>query len=508
MLLHHLFIDNVKKNPSSTAFLEQATEKATTFEDLLIASLVFKKIFSRFPSKFIGLMIPPSGGAIIASLGTIFAKKVPVFINYSTGARENSIYAQKKCGFKIILTSRKLLEKLNIEPIKGMICMEDLVEKINLIDKIKAKLLSKLPANSLKKIVGGENNDEIIAILFTSGSEKDPRAVQLSHKNIMHNVSSLRDYLDLTCRDTFITNLPYFHIFGQTVNLWIPLSLGAKIITTPNPLDYKLITDSVRKYKVTVLVATPTFYYGYLKRSLQGDFESVRYLVSGADKLPALIREEFSIIHNKKLLEGYGTTETSPVVSLNTPWDFKPGSIGKPIPGVKIKITNIETGEEVPRGMEGKILVKGDLVMKGYYNDLEESSLRIRDGWYDTGDIGVFDKEGFLHHRGRLRRFVKIGGEMVSLVKVEEEINNLLENNTICCVVDIPDPVKGSEIVAVVTTKEINQKEIKKKLAKILPPIAIPKKFRVMDELPLSSSGKVNFRQVEEICRNQEMDEF
>ena len=508
MLLHHLFIENVKKGPKDIAVIEQATDKEVTYENLLVASLIFRKIFAKYPNKFIGIMIPPAPGCIIAFLGAMMAGKTPVIINYSTGALENCKYAQKKCGFRTIITSRKLLEKLQIQPIKGMVFMEDLAAKITLLQKVKAKLQTKLSATLIKKLVAGGNVNDTVCILFTTGSEKDPKAVQLSHKNIHHNIVALTQHLDLRREQTHITNLPYFHVFGFTINLWVPLGLGAKIITVPNPLEYKLIVESVRKHKVSILAATPTFAWGYLQKAQRGDFEAVRYFIVGADKLPIQLYEECKKNHGIELIEGYGCTETSPVIAVNRPGENKIGSVGKPIPGVRVKITNLETGEEVPRGEVGKILVKGDLVMKGYFNDIEETSLRIRDGYYDTGDMGIHDEEGYLHHRGRLRRFVKIAGEMVSLVKVEEEINKLLPAGVICCVVDTPDIKKGSEIVAVVTTKEIDQKAIKKKLGKILPNIAIPKKFNIMPELPMMASGKVNFRAVEEVCRNNELEDF
>ena len=508
MLLHHSFIENVKKDPKKIAVIDQSTEKNVSYDDLLIASLVFKDVFSRYKSRYLGIMLPPSSGCVIAIMGAIFCQKVPVMINYSTGAMENCLYAQNKCNFRTIITSRKLFEKLGLEEFKGVVFMEDLVPEISLIQKLKAKLLSKLPMAQLKNLVGnGEMTDDLV-VLFTSGSEKDPQAVQLSHKNIKHNITAVEDVLNINHKDVFVTNLPYFHVFGLTVNLWVPLVVGGQIITVLSPLDYKLVVESVAKYKVTVLVSTPTFLYGYLQKSKRGDFDSVRYFVSGADKLPVQIREEYIKVHNIEVMEGYGATETSPIIAVNYPSCFKRGSVGKPLPGVQVRITDLETGAELPRGTEGKILVKGDLVMKGYFGNIEETYVRIRDGWYDTGDMGVLDEEGFLHHRGRLKRFVKIGGEMVSLVKVEDEINKLLPEETICCVVDIPDQIKGAEIVAVVTTKQIDHKEIRKKLAKILPKIAIPKKFAIMDEMPMTSSGKVNFRAVEAKCRNEEMETF
>jgi len=507
MVLHHQIIDNAKQYPKRVAVVEQATGKETTYENLLISAMVFKDILHKFPSKYIGIMIPPSTGCIIAVLGAVFAGKIPVLINYSTGVRENAIISQKKCAFRTIITSKKLLEKLKIEPLKDMVFMEDLAEGISILQKLKSKLLSTLSAERIKKLLPSAAQDDNLVVLFTSGSEKEPRAVQLTHQNIYHNIWAIREILRLDETDVFITNLPYFHIFGLTVNLWIPLVIGGKVITIANPLDFKTIVQSIRQYRITLFVATPTFHYGYLHNAQPGDFDSIKILISGADKMPTHIRESYKKIHNKDVYEGYGTTETSPIISVNLPGRAKMDSIGLPIPGVKVKIASFETGEELPRGEEGKILVKGDLVMKGYLNDIEETSYKLRDGWYDTGDMGVLDEDGYLYHRGRLRRFVKIGGEMVSLVRVEEELNNILANETICCVVDVPDPIKGAEIIAVLTSQKINTNEVRKKLAKVLPPIAVPKKFRVLEEIPMSPTGKVNFRAVEEIYRNLEMGE-
>jgi len=507
MVLHHLFIENAKKHGKKTAIVELSTGKETSYDDLIVSALVFRDVLSKYHSKYIGIMIPPSTGCIIAILGTLFAGKTPVMVNYSTGVRSNALFAQKKCTFRTIITSKQLLEKLKVEPLKDMVMMEDLAQSISILTKLKNKALSKLSADKLKKLLPPATREDNVVVLFTSGSEKEPRAVQLSHKNIYHNVWAIRDILHLDENDVFITNLPYFHVFGLMVNLWMPLSIGAKLIATANPLDFRTIVGAVRTYRITLFVSTPTFHYGYLQRATPGDFDSIKILVSGADKMPTHIRDTYEKVHNKIAYEGYGTTETSPIISVNLPGRAKRDSIGKPIPGVKVKITSLETGEELPPGEEGKILVKGDLVMKGYLNDMEETSYRLRDGWYDTGDMGILDEEGFLYHCGRLRRFVKIGGEMVSLIRVEEEINNLIDDDALCCVVDVPDPIKGSEIIAVINSKKVNTKELRKKLIKVLPPVAVPSKFQVLEEIPMSPSGKINFRVVEEIFRNSGMEE-
>jgi acyl-[acyl-carrier-protein]-phospholipid O-acyltransferase/long-chain-fatty-acid--[acyl-carrier-protein] ligase len=202
------------------------------------------------------------------------------------------------------------------------------------------------------------------------------------------------------------------------------------------------------------------------------------------------------------LCEGYGATETSPVVSTNLPGANKPGSVGRVLPSVRVKIVDINSGETLPPGGEGTILVKGDLVMKGYFDDLEETSLRIKDGWYETGDMGVLDEEGYLWHRGRLKRFVKIGGEMVSLVRIESLLMGALPEGIDCCVVEVPDSLKGARIVAALT-QDINEKKILKLLAADLPSIALPKQFVVLDEFPKMGSGKIDFRTITEMVRQK-----
>lgn len=222
--------------------------------------------------------------------------------------------------------------------------------------------------------------------------------------------------------------------------------------------------------------------------------------MSGADKCPDALRKEFLEKHGVTLLEGYGTTETSPVISTNTPENNKPGSVGKVLPDVMVRLENYETGKECRVGEIGRILVKGDLVMKGYLDDFEETSMRIRHGWYDTGDMGYLDKDGFLWHAGRLKRFVKIGGEMISLVKVEDVLQKLLPDNVSCSVVEIPDALKGVKIVAAVTQK-VEERKTVKQMSEHLPNIALPKQFIVIEELPKMGSGKIDFRSVTEIVQ-------
>lgn len=501
--LHLRFIQTAKKHSNKIAVYDKATNKDYTYGKMLIASLILKEHIGKIKDKYVGIMLPTTMGCMLGVIGTLLNGKIPVMINYSTGAIDNCMYARNKCNFKTIITSRKLLEKLNLPEIDHMVFVEDILASVTIAAKLKAALLSKLPYPVLKNLVHNGSDREISVILFTSGSEKEPKAVQLSHRNILHNVDAVPKMVTLDHNDVFICMLPLFHVFGLTTNFWLPTILGSTMVTYPNPLEYKTISDLVREYKVTFMTATPSFFYGYLQKSKPGDFSSIRFAIAGADKLPNKVYEGFLHKHNIHVYEGYGATETSPVISSTYPGYHKLGSVGRPIPGVQVRIVDINTDKILGPNQEGKVLVKGDLVMEGYLGDLEETSLRIRNGWYDTGDIGIIDDDGYLWHRGRLKRFVKVGGEMVSLVKVEDVLSRLLPENVICCVVDVPNPTKGADVVAAVANGDFDMHAVLKQLKKELPSIAIPRQFYVIEDIPMMASGKVNFREVERICRDK-----
>ena len=280
----------------------------------------------------------------------------------------------------------------------------------------------------------------------------------------------------------------------------MPLLEGMTLVTYANPLDFKAISNIVREEKVTLMAGTPTFFWGYLRNSKPGDYETVRILLTGADKCPEALRHGFLQKHGKTLLEAYGTTETSPGITVNTLAHNRPGSVGRPLDGVQVRVENYETGEACAVGEIGKILVKGDNVMKGYFDDFEQTSLSIRHGWYDTGDMGYMDADGYFWHVGRLKRFLKIGGEMVSLVKVEDVLEKLLPDDVECCVVEIPDPLRGARIVAAVT-QQVDEKAILDDMAEQLPKIALPSRFVVIPEMPKHGSGKIDFRTITERAR-------
>ncbi len=501
MLLHQQFVKMAKKHSKKMAIIDKTTDKKVTYEKALIASLILSNKFKKYDQGFIGIMIPTSAGCTLATVAALMSGRIPVMINYSTGAEANAIYAQRKCEFKTIITSRALLEKIGCPVLDGMVMLEDIMADISSTDKIKAALISKLPVKYiLNKIHRGDENDTA-AILFTSGSEKDPKAVQLTHKNISSNIQNFGNYVTVSDQDILLANLVFFHVFGLTVNLWVSLYYGMTMVSYANPLDFQTVCKIAKEERPTIMVGTPSFFWGYLHKSEPGDFKSIRIMVAGADKCPDSLRDGYMKKHGVTLLEGYGATETSPVISVNSFEKNRPGSTGQVIPGVEVRVENFETGEECKPLEVGKILVKGDTVMKGYYNDPDLTAEVLQNGWYNTGDMGYFDQDKYLWHSGRFKRFVKIGGEMVSLVKVENTLEKYLPTGVSCCVVDVSDEVRGSSIIATVTI-EVNKAEILKQMSSELPNIALPKHFLVIRELPMMGTGKIDFRTVTKIVQD------
>jgi acyl-[acyl-carrier-protein]-phospholipid O-acyltransferase/long-chain-fatty-acid--[acyl-carrier-protein] ligase len=495
MLLHQQFVRMAKKHAKKLAIKDKTTKSDVSYNRALIGALILAKKFRTYDEGYIGIMIPTSAGCALATVGALMSGRVPVMINYSTGAEKNARYAQEKCSFTTIITSKALLDKIECPVIEGMVLIEELMKSVSTGDKLKAALRTKLPTGMILNSIHGGHEDDNAAILFTSGSEKDPKVVQLTHKNLASNIANFSEHEGLLESDILLANLVFFHIFGLTCNLWLAFVKGMTLVSYANPIDFQTICRIAREEKPTIMVGTPSFFWGYLQKSEPGDFKSLRIMVAGADKCPDALREGYQKKHGVTLMEGYGATETSPVVSANSLEYNRPGSIGKVIPNVHVRIENLDTGEECKPGEIGKILVKGDLVMKGYLNEPELTAEAIVDGWYNTGDMGYLDEDGYLWHSGRFKRFVKIGGEMVSLVKVENEMEKHLPEGVSCCIVEIPDEVKGSTIVAAVT-EDINKIAILRKMGNELPNIALPRQFFVIKELPMMGTGKIDFRTV------------
>jgi acyl-[acyl-carrier-protein]-phospholipid O-acyltransferase / long-chain-fatty-acid--[acyl-carrier-protein] ligase len=499
--LHEAFIRTAKQYEKKLAVVDRATGARVPYRAVLLRALILAEKLKACDAGFVGIMVPASAGCIYAVLAVLISGRTPVMINYSTGAADNCRDAQRRLAFRTILTSRALLDRIKCPAVDGMVCLEDLARRVTALDKVRGAIRAQ---GSADRIVGrlrrGTDEDNAV-VLFTSGSEKEPKAVPLTHANLFANLEGIDRVLDFGPADVMLANLPFFHVFGLTVNLWLPLARGMTIVTVPNPLEYRSICNAIRDEKVTVMVGTPAFLSGYLHKSEPGDFTSVRLLITGADKCPEAIRRGYWEAHRIIVYEGYGTTETSPVISVNTPSHNRPGSVGKALPNVEVRLEHYDTGEACAVNQIGKVLVKGPSVMKGYFDDFEATALHVRHGWYDTGDMGYMDADGYLWHVGRLRRFLKVAGEMVSLVKVEDVLERLLPDDCECCVVEVPDAVRGARIVAAVTA-QIDEKVVLSQMAESLPRIALPKQFVVLPELPKMSSGKLDFRTITELVRD------
>jgi acyl-[acyl-carrier-protein]-phospholipid O-acyltransferase/long-chain-fatty-acid--[acyl-carrier-protein] ligase len=317
--------------------------------------------------------------------------------------------------------------------------------------------------------------------------------------------------------DRIMGVLPFFHSFGFSVSLWLPLIAGFGAVYHPNPMDAKIIGETVQKYRATLLISTPTFYAGYIRRCSAEEFASLRYAIAGAEKLREQIAQGFKQKYGLELLEGYGCTELSPVVSVNTPNVIvdkdkqignKPGTVGQPIPGVAVKVIDPDSEKALPASQEGILLAKGPNCMIGYLCEPQLTEQAFRDGWYVTGDIASIDEDGFIRITDRVSRFSKVGGEMVPHLKVEEAINRVL-GETASVITAIPDEQKGERLVALYAHNGIAPEELWNKLNETdLPKLWIPKRdsfFRV-PSIPVLGSGKVDLKMARKIAQ-QSVDE-
>lgn len=493
MQLHLQFVKTAKQYGKKLAFIDRSAGKRVTYRQALIGALLLWRYFKKFEERYIGILMPNSAGCGISLIAVLMAGKIPVMINYATGAEQNIKFARRKCGFQTVLTSGAFLEKIQCPKMEGMVYVDKIVQAAKPFEKLRAAAMSMMPVGWIQKRIYLGDDDDTLLILFTSGSEKEPKAVQLTHRNIGSNKDACNQPYSCKPDDVMLSILPMFHVFGQTITFWLPICSGMTIITYANPLEFKTVAGIIRDERPSIIVATPYFLSGFLRQSKDGDFSSLRFAIAGADKLPDWLREEYADKHQVDIFEGYGATETAPVISANSPEFNRPGSIGRPFSGVQVKIIDVETGALLTTNQQGKILVKGDLVMKGYLGDVEETALRIEDGWYETGDMGLLDDDGYLWHKGRLKRFIKIGGEMVSLVQVEAVLEKILPSDIEFCAVEMPDKRKGAT-VGVALSEMIDEKAVCNAMSKLLPTIAMPRHFVVIEELPKMGSGKVDFR--------------
>ncbi|HEY7825876.1 MAG TPA: MFS transporter, partial [Candidatus Acidoferrales bacterium] len=468
--------------------------------------------------KMVGILLPPSVPGALVNFAAMLAGKIPVNLNY-TASNETLESCAAQCRLETVITSKALLEKIPLRVPGRAIFLEEAAAAPRVSEKIVALLMWFLPGGFLeKKLSRGKRAkiDDLATVIFSSGSTGDPKGVMLTHYNIASNIEQMGQTFMLDRHDVLLGVLPFFHSFGFTVTLWLPAVLGVGAAYHPSPLDLGAVGTLVREHCVTFLLATPTFLQAYARRIAPEDFGSLQFVVVGAEKLPEPVAVMFEDTFGIRPLEGYGCTECSPVVAVNTR-DFrapgfrqvgaKRGHIGHPLPGVSVRIVDPETGERRPVGTPGLMLVRGPNVMQGYLNKPEKTGEVLRDGWYVTGDIAAEDEDGFLVITDRLSRFSKIGGEMVPHIKVEEklqEVSGAAERRFV--VTGVPDEKKGERLVVLHTLAPEELKTVLGIFAKSdLPNLWMPRanQFFVIEELPYLGTGKLDLRRVNEIAREK-----
>ncbi|MEO0415185.1 MAG: AMP-binding protein, partial [Verrucomicrobiota bacterium] len=507
-------LKGLKKHGQTNYLIDGNDESELKFDKLMAAAIVLSKLIKRRTSKKrVAIVLPPGKGGLLANVAVLFAGKVPVNLNFTAG--ESAVQSCiKQADIDKFITGSAFIEKMPSFPWPeddAMIKLEKVLPKLKL--KIGAWLgFSKLvSANALASLVGipKQGGEEEAVLLFTSGSSGNPKGVVLSHKNLLANVNQFGCRIDLKSHESALGCLPLFHSFGCTVTMWYPIIEGFNLVTYPSPLDTVKLAELIEKFKVSLVVATPTFLRGYLRRAKKEQFESVRLVVTGAEKLPKKVAESFLKKFDVPVLEGYGLTETSPVTNVNLPDEYSPsstgpalpngrlGSVGLFIPGMAVRITDPETFEPLPLHESGMIWLKGPNVFSGYLNEPEKTAEVIINGWFKTGDIGRVDEEGFLYIEGRLSRFSKIGGEMVPHETVESAINQALEltdDERRIAVMGVPDEAKGEALVLLVKAG-LDVSEMRQKLLDNgIPALWVPKRVVEIDEIPMLASGKLDLK--------------
>ncbi|MFO0922708.1 MAG: AMP-binding protein [Pirellulales bacterium] len=520
--LPRMLIEQCRKRGNAIKIADSTGVKLSG-NDLLIRSLVLGNILAKHvlkaDEKYVGVLLPPSVPAAVANFALSFQKRVAVNLNYTVSSATLN-QCIEMADIKHVLTSRKVLDKLDVKLDAEVVYLEDFRDKASLLDKVSGFVWGKLaPIPMLLSHLGLKSVDskEPVTIIFTSGSTGIPKGVVLSYGNVASNVHAIRDAIGLSERDVILGILPFFHSFGYTVTLWTAMALPPTGVFHYSPLDAKQIGKLSEQYKATVLLATPTFLRNYMRRVTPDQFKTLEVVVVGAEKMPISVADEFEKTFGIRPLEGYGTTELSPLVSVNLPpkrstatdpgKGLREGSVGRPVPGVQARIVDLDDRHVLGVNESGMLEIKGPNVMQGYLHQEELTRKVIRDGWYETGDIAMIDEDGYIHITGRQSRFSKIGGEMVPHIQLEEAIHKILgigEDGKVPAVVTaVPDPKKGERLIVLHTGLGMSASELLKKLSgEGLPNLFLPGEdsFLQVDEIPVLGTGKLDLKGMQTVA--------
>jgi long-chain-fatty-acid--[acyl-carrier-protein] ligase len=453
-------------------------------------------------------MLPASVAAPVVYLATVFAGKIPVMVNWTVGTR-NMTASLDLLGVKRILTAARLVEKLGSQGLdlgdlqSRFVLLEELGASVPKPAKIKAALRARLGWSGLQKATVRET----AVVLFTSGSESLPKAVPLTHRNFLTNIHDVTKVLRFNQQDKLIGVLPPFHSFGITGTLLLPLCAGIPVVYHPNPTEGGVVARLIEAYKVTLLIGTPTFLAGIVRAADDDKLKTLRVVVSGAEKCPLQLYETIAARWPQmKVVEGYGITECSPVVSANREEDLRPGTIGKIAPSVEYAIQDVETGLRAEKGRAGMLLVRGPSIFGGYLNYKGPSPFVEFEGkeWYRTGDLVSEAPDGVLTFSGRLKRFVKLGGEMISLPAIEEVLARfyVTENDEKPVLAVEATPQELNPELVLFTIRDIEREEANQRLREGgLSPIYNIRRVVRIDEIPVLGTGKTNYRALKDLLK-------
>lgn len=519
----NIFKDLVKscRRRRSKTKITDTTGQVWSGGELLLRSLILRRLLRRViatDESHVGILLPPTAGAAAANVALTLDGRTTINLNYTASA-DTLNQCLELAGVRHVVTSRRFLEKMPLELAAEFIYLDDLRDTVTLVDKLAGWVgANATPVGMLLRQLGVANvpSDKVATVIFTSGSTGVPKGVELTFGNIACNTDAIDQIIHLREDDVVIGVLPFFHSFGFTVTLWTVLVHNVQGAYHTNPLEAKQVGKLCRATGGTILLATPTFLRSYLRRCEPEQLATLDVVVVGAEKMPIDLADAFEEKFGVRPTEGYGTTELSPLVSVNVPpsrsltqdqIDAREGSVGRPIPGVSAKILDAETGEEKSVDEDGLLWISGPNVMKGYLHRDDLTAEVIRDGWYNTGDIAHIDADGFIHITGRESRFSKIGGEMVPHIQIEEAIGRVVNSDELLAVVtSVPDSRKGEKLVVLHCPMEMSPEQVCKALAEAgLPNLYIPSPdaFFEIEEIPVLGTGKLDLKGMRQLAEDK-----
>jgi long-chain-fatty-acid--[acyl-carrier-protein] ligase len=497
-----VFLRAARRDPGRVIVADQ-TSGARTYRDLVTAVLVLKPLIERLPGDYLGIMLPASVAADIAYLTALFSGKTPVMLNWTSGPRGVQ-HCLEQLDIQHVLSARRLVKRLKSEGfgessslLGRLIYLDQVAQEVSLPAKLGAALRARLSWGELERAPCPRT----AVVLFTSGSESHPKAVPLSHTNLLVNIRDAVEVIPLHNRDALVGMLPFFHSFGLTVGMLLPLLAGLRVAHHPNPTEASVLCALIDAYQLTALVGTPTFLGGICRAAAESQLRSLRLAVTGAEACPARIYQALAdACPQASVLEGYGITECSPIVSANRPGREQRETIGELLPSVEGAIVDPESGERVKPGERGMLLVRGPSVFGGYlkYDGASPFVEHAGQSWYRTGDLVSQDAEGVLTFRGRLKRFIKLGGEMISLPAIEAVLERQFappDGSAEGPVLAVEaSPSEEHPELVLFSTLALERETVNRALRDAgLSPLYNIRRVRRLDALPLLGTGKTDY---------------